>query len=574
MKKDVLIIFKTHLDIGFTDYSQGVINRYVNEYIPNAIRVGYKLLNTETPFRWTMGSWMIWEALKRDTDGSVDRAIRDGILNWHALPFTTHTELMNSALLEYGLNISQRLDERFNKKTIAAKMTDVPGHTIGMVPFMQERGIEFLHIGVNPATPLPPVPELFVWKNGQSKVTVMYQGAYGEAVELDDFVIYFAHTNDNCGPQSEREILEIYRQIQQKYPEYNLRAATLNDVAARIRNVKDVPVVEKEIGDTWIHGAATDPEKVSRYRKILRYIESNKSDADLSEHLLLVPEHTWGMDFKTFFQDKTHFYHTELEEIREERKIIEASWKEQRSYVSEAEKCLNIVSDYPIVKPDLSKYERLNCTDFPNIELSWQLFDNSDYERYTADYLRLTEENRGWALQDFTKMGLPSYKGGIFVAKPNSAYINGNEKLYLYKFEDALSAKYGLPYFIVRYDEGVLEIKWFEKKASRLPQAFWLKINGFNEDWELHRLGTWMKPQDIIGSPLIAAVDRGVRNDTFTIEPLDSPLVAPYGRRLLQYNCKVEKQDLYFNLYNNIWNTNFPMWYEDDAMFRFVVSKR
>ena len=30
---------------------------------------------------------------------------------------------------------------------------------------------------------------------------------------------------------------------------------------------------------------------------------------------------------------------------------------------------------------------------------------------------------------------------------------------------------------------------------------------------------------------------------------------------------------MYFNLYNNIWNTNFLMWYTEDAMFRFVVTK-
>jgi hypothetical protein len=26
---------------------------------------------------------------------------------------------------------------------------------------------------------------------------------------------------------------------------------------------------------------------------------------------------------------------------------------------------------------------------------------------------------------------------------------------------------------------------------------------------------------------------------------------------------------MHFNLYNNVWGTNFPMWYEDDARFRF-----
>lgn len=572
MKKDILIIFKTHLDIGFTDYSKNVIKRYIDEYIPNAIKIGYKLINTNTPFIWTVGSWMIWEALKHDKHGYVEKAIKDGILNWHALPFTTHTELMNSELFEYGLDISKKLDERFNKKSIAAKMTDVPGHTIGMIPFMYKRGIEFLHIGVNPATPLPDVPKLFTWKNGESYITVMYQGDYGEVMEFDDFVIYFAHTHDNCGPQSENEIVGIYDEIKQKYPGCNLRAATLNDVAMRMRNVKNLPIVENEIGDTWIHGAGTDPEKMSRYRKILRYIKNNKVDVDLSDNLLLVPEHTWGMDVKTFFNDKMNYSHTEMERLGEERKRIEASWREQRDYVIEAEKCLNILPDYPISKPDLSLYNKVDCIDFPNIELSWQLFDNSDYDRYKTDYMRLTDENREWALWDFTKIGLPDYKGGIFVAKPDSAYENGNEKIYFYKFDDELASEYGLPYFVVRYDKGFLEIKWFDKKISRLPQAFWLKINGMNENWELHRLGTWIKPESIIGSPLITSVDFGVRNNAVTIEPLDSSLVAPFGRRLLQYNCKNVKQDLYFNLYNNIWNTNFPMWYGDDGLFRFDIN--
>ena len=48
----------------------------------------------------------------------------------------------------------------------------------------------------------------------------------------------------------------------------------------------------------------------------------------------------------------------------------------------------------------------------------------------------------------------------------------------------------------------------------------------------------------------------------------------PFGRRLLQYGVKDAKEDLWFCLYDNIWNTNFPMWYSDDGLFRFTVSPR
>ena len=224
-EREVLMIFKTHLDVGFTDLSRNIMDKYMNTYIPNAIKVGYELKGTSTPFVWTVGSFLIWEALKNDADGRVDRAIRDGILTWHALPFTTHTELMNEELFRMGLSLSGKLDARYCKKTIGAKMTDVPGHTIGMVPLMQQSGITMLHIGVNTATPVPPVPPAFRWKCGESEITVLYQSDYGSAMEFDDFVIYFAHTNDNLGPQSKEQIIEIYNEVQKLYPGCALKAA-------------------------------------------------------------------------------------------------------------------------------------------------------------------------------------------------------------------------------------------------------------------------------------------------------------------------------------------------------------
>ena len=129
MGKEVLVLFKTHLDIGYTDYAERVVNEYIGKYIPNAIDLGYQLRDSDTPFIWTVGSWLIYEGLKHDADGKLERAIRDGVIAWHALPFTTHTELMDERLFEYGLSLSDALDQRFGKCTIGAKMTDVPGHT-------------------------------------------------------------------------------------------------------------------------------------------------------------------------------------------------------------------------------------------------------------------------------------------------------------------------------------------------------------------------------------------------------------------------------------------------------------
>ena len=85
-------------------------------------------------------------------------------------------------------------------------------------------------------------------------------------------------------------------------------------------------------------------------------------------------------------------------------------------------------------------------------------------------------------------------------------------------------------------------------------------------------MGRWIKPENILGSPLIMATDNGITNGEVDILPLDSALVAPFGRRLLDFELNPKGEDMYFNLYNNIWNTNFPMWYSDDTRFRFQIK--
>ncbi len=575
LSKPVLVIFKTHLDVGFTDLAHAVTERYLNEFIPNAIRVGYELKDTDTPFRWTVGSWLIHEALKRDTDGKVEQAVRDGILNWHALPFTTHTELMNTALMEAALDVSAKLDARFGRQTVAAKMTDVPGHTVGMVPLMAARGIKLLHVGVNPATPLPPIPPVFKWKRDNAELTVIYQGNYGEAAEFDDFYLYFAHTNDNYGPQSPDEIVAVYDRIKQQYPGRPVRAATPDDVAELLSQQRDLPVVTGEIGDSWIHGAATDPQKLSRYRALMRHVaEHGAGEVDLCEHLLLVPEHTWGMDIKTYFHNESDFTADDMARCADARKAVEGSWQEQREYIAAAERALGVQVTLPAL-PDPDGYTEIEVPASLDFEISWQLFDRSDYERYQNEYLRLNDATRPWAIWDFTKVGLPEYEGGIYTAKVKRAYTRGEQTLLRLEFDadEQTANDLCLPYFYVRHEGERIEIQWFGKRASRLPQACWLKLKGQTECWQLHKMGTWLSPEEIVGSPLITAVDEGVRNGDVTVRSLDAALVAPYGRQLLHYRTDVkgERQDLYFNLYNNVWNTNFPMWYDDDAIFRFSI---
>ncbi|UOK57857.1 hypothetical protein MGI18_26755 [Bacillus sp. OVS6] len=63
----VHVVFKTHLDIGFTDLAENVTNQYIQSYIPKAIELSRELEKEKDSagFVWTTGSWLIHEYLKR-----------------------------------------------------------------------------------------------------------------------------------------------------------------------------------------------------------------------------------------------------------------------------------------------------------------------------------------------------------------------------------------------------------------------------------------------------------------------------------------------------------------------------
>ncbi|NHB85992.1 hypothetical protein G7085_19540 [Tessaracoccus sp. HDW20] len=81
-----------------------------------------------------------------------------GDLAWHALPFTWYTELLDESSIAGSLGFSRWLDERFGKVTTAARLTDVPGHTRGLIGPLADAGVTFLDIGVNPGCRSPQVP--------------------------------------------------------------------------------------------------------------------------------------------------------------------------------------------------------------------------------------------------------------------------------------------------------------------------------------------------------------------------------------------------------------------------------
>ncbi|MBA3072876.1 MAG: DUF5054 domain-containing protein [Anaerolineae bacterium] len=662
MTQNVHLIFKTHLDVGFTDYASRVINNYFKKYIPTSLRVARQMRDSDRQegFIWTTGSWLIYEYLEQANNverAEMETAIELGEIAWHALPFTTHTELMDPDLYRFGLSLSQSLDKRYGKKTIAAKMTDVPGHTRGIVPLLVEAGVTFLHIGVNPASTVPNVPPLFRWQDDSgAELIVMYESGYGSAFVIDGMEdsLAFGHTGDNLGPQSPDQVLDVYREYRANFPGANIFASTLDQFAEKLEPVRNnLPVVTNEIGDTWIHGVGSDPIKVSRYRELLRlrceWLEnkkvnySDKRFINFNRRLLLVPEHTWGMDEKTFLGDHENYAAEKFELARglPNFKKFESSWVEKRSNI---QKAVNALEDSPLAeearqrlerirphKPDLSQWQKttsekieLQTSQFdilinplrvglvslidrktqqpwvdeahPMGELTYQTFSAADYDRFFSQYIINAAQNGDWPKEDFTKPGLELAKPISAIWKPyiRDCYRRQTpahaEFLFHMTFEQECVANYGAPkdiYLTYQFPlEGTsfsIDLQWFNKQACRMPEALWLGFNPVlpeGAEWRIEKLGKMISPFEVVenGNRHLHAAGSKVQlshvKGKMDISPLDSPLVAPGIPSPLNFNNDQPdmQQGMHFCLLNNLWGTNFPMWFEEDCRFRFIVE--
>lgn len=487
--KKVHIIYKTHLDVGFTDLSANIFRKYDEKFIPKAIATA-EALNTpeKTKFIWTVGSFVIDRYLETAPAAEREKledAIRKGWIGWHGLPFTTHTELMDDSLFRYGLSISRRLDERFGRHTIAAKMSDVPGHTIATVPLLREAGMTYLHIGINSSSKVVDVPQLFRWRLGDDEIIVNYAAWYGEttAVEGLDEVMVFLHSHDNEGPPAPEEVLAFFEEMEKTYPNAEIVGSTLDAFAAALESVRDrLPVITNGIGDTWIHGGGTDPKKVGAFERLLAlrrkwedemptgYAEARDA---FSKSLLLVPEHTWGMDTKKYLYDYRNWSKADFQAARQRDRLtmedllpagertketvireatehagglfgsyslFERSHDEQRAYVRNAVDALPILlrkQAIAVIRQDCTVPvpqgkavaagesctvggRTLTLQPDGSVKLEngaiigafcYQVFDSETTERCYHGYNRCLERTIGWSRPDFAKPGLENVPG-------------------------------------------------------------------------------------------------------------------------------------------------------------------
>ena len=586
----VLVAFMCHLDVGFTNTQAAVLAKYFDQYYPTAMQTAAVMRKAgEDRYVWSTAAWLLYSYLEHLTGaerGRAEQAVVRGDLAWLAVPFNWQTEMLDRSMIEGAMGLSQSLDRRFDKTTVGAKMSDVPGHTRGLIAPFAENGVKFLDIGVNGASTVPEVPPVFVWKEPQgASLTMMYHHGYGGVLRVpgSDLAVAVEVRNDNSGPHSVEEARKIYAELRKQFPNAKVSAANFSEIALAVEPYKNnLPVVTQEIGDTWIYGVASDPIKVARYREVMRlrkaWVEQGKfqsgdsTDVRLLQHLLLAPEHTWGVDTKRL-KDYEHYTPKALATVVNSPRFrwAENSWAEKRRDIDQAVKTLPEplrseadarlralqprVPDRMGLRPHTAGSEietahftvaldpktgairRLHAKDtgrdwaspdHPLGLFAYQTLSAKDYEQYRAAYIIA---KTWWAPKDFGKPDIEKFGARSQVWLPTVAGCwsgktsDGLRILTELKIVDAeaeRAERVAWPqrmYLELLFPDSEpsvhMDLTCFRKAANRLPEAMWLSFIPAAADprgWMLDKVDQRISPFDVVkgGNRHMHAVTNGI----------------------------------------------------------------
>lgn len=620
----IIAAFKTHFDIGYTKLARDVLRQYSESMLDSVIETCEKTydLGENRRYVWTMPAWPLARMLKDAAPEKREKAealIRRGQLVPHGLPFTTHTEILNREQLAYGCSIAKKLCKKYGiPEPISAKMTDVPGHTSGLIDVLVKNGIKFLHLGCNPASNPPEVPMLFWWEDlSGNRVLTMYNKEYGsDALPPKGwkYPVWLAmqQTYDNIGPQGP----DVIRNLEKEVEGNELKVGTMDDFYNEIIqcDLSDLPVVRGEIGDTWIHGEGSYPVEVGVMRRTREKLKALRklpgfgggeilAKADEAyENMLLFGEHTFGLDVRVYIGDNRRYDKAGfLEQRKEDRfKYIESSWDEQRAYARTAEKRVNEIADILGWKEEQTQ----PCAESPFkaelrgddivITMPGGKQVKVGYEYHSVSFWKMNEFLRHylhrvvhWGLSDFGRDNHPENQGADFVGKAVSKREEKGVLIVDYVSERESWEQFGnAPGYTISVaclsDRVRVKLELKGKQASPMLEAGDMVFEAATEGktWLVTKCGQEINPcTDIVkgGNNLLYSTEKYAAIDDVAVHTIDAPLLT-FGQngifvKTLDKFTVPEKKSMVFNLFNNQWGTNFPLYTEGDMCFEFEIME-
>lgn len=459
----IVLVFKTHFDIGFTRLSEEILDYYATDML-DRVAATCDATAELGPMRyiWTMPAWPLKEMRRRCTPerrAKLDDLVARGQVAWHALPFTSHYDFCGIEDAIYGLGVARELS-RFYQRPIsrAAKMTDVPGHGRFLPEMLASGGVEYLHLGCNTFAKPVDVPPIFWWEAPSGKrVLTMYNSGYGTSLlppqdwPLDTWIALL-NTQDNSGPQSAQIVLDYYAKLRSAFPGAEISCGSLDDAwnALRQEDLSALPIVRKDLADTWIHGAASYPAESAQVRRdrrrllriglalaqtqdeALRTLVAREMDCAYTQ-LMCYSEHTWGLDVKTWLGSIPDYEAFDTLRTQPAYRRMEDSWQEQRAHAVTATACcdraeqllgLKALPALPAV-PKQPVHSELCSLFSPRYRL--------DYNAATGDILCLYDRVlNAPLLQSTEEAGVFAYRYDRYGIDEMTEYL----RAYAYRFSD------------------------------------------------------------------------------------------------------------------------------------------
>jgi alpha-mannosidase len=330
--EQVIVVSKTHFDIGYTDLASKVVERYRTGMADQALKLvdESRGLPPDQQFSWTLAGWpmaqIVWPGQTLERRERFLAAMRAGRLVPQALAFTTHTESLDLEDLTRGLAYAVELARLAGQPLpTAAKMTDVTSHTHVTATILAQAGVKFFHMGCNEGCSRPDVPLLYWWEGPDgSRVLTMCSAAYGSGLcPPRDWPhktwLCMWMTGDNHGPPNAQEVQQLFAQAKKDLPGVRVRFGQMSDFAdAILREKPELPVIRGDMPDTWIHGIGSMPVETQlahSTRPRIMALEAldtllavwgasttpaTQTVREAYENTLLFGEHTWGPDVSRY----------------------------------------------------------------------------------------------------------------------------------------------------------------------------------------------------------------------------------------------------------------------------------
>jgi hypothetical protein len=371
----------------------------------------------------------------------------------------------------------------------------------------------------------------------------------------------------------------------------------------------------------------------------------DSTDLDLLRHLLLEVEHTWGTDTKTWL-DFDHYTPADLCAMlaTPNYKVVALSWQEKRQDLldgiatlpedlrTEATGAIDAFNPkIPLPSPQATPHVLNAPSQMDSIEtahfhlgldprtgaitrfrnktsgrdwasaanplalFTYQTLSQQDYDRFIAAYIISKED---WAFKDFGKPNIEKFGARSQQWHPRLSELlveetaDGHRILATLAIDDPEALKSGRAAFPrqlylellqpAKAAEIQLNFYWFEKAATRLPEALWLTFNPIASNprgWTLDKSGEPVSPFEVVagGNRHMHALTQGFSYQEgphhLSIDTLDAPVVALGERTPLGFTTDQPdlKKGIHSNLYNNAWGTNYIMWYGEHMHFRYIL---